>query len=278
MATIGQWHTLMAVRETPHGLVLDGGELGDVLMPTRYLPEGAAPGEEFKVFVHLDSEDRPVGTTEQPLAIVGQFACLKVLSVNARVGAFLDWGLAKDLLLPFAEQLGRVRAGQRVVVAILIDERSNRIVASMRTNRHLDRSKPAYDSGEKVELLIAEKTPLGFGAIINHRHQGLLYHAELSVPLDIGQTMTGYVRKVRHDGKVDLSLSESGPERVTTLSDDILESLRNNGGFLKLGDKSSPEEIQRVFGASKRAFKQATGGLYKKRRIIFEGDGMRLVE
>lgn len=278
MAEIGRWNKLMAVEECPQGLMLNGGEHGQILAPSKYLPEDAEPGEEFDVFVYLDSEDRLIATTEQPRAQVGEFAFLEVLSLNPRVGAFLDWGLAKDLLLPFAEQLGRVRAGQRVVVAIRVDDRSERIIASMRTHRHLDRSRPRYEDGQAVRLLVAEKTPLGFNAIINHRHMGLLYHSELAAPLEIGQTIDGYVRRVLPEGKIDLSLDESGYQRVTTLSDDIIEALRNSGGFLEIGDKSSPERIRQVFGASKRAFKQALGALYKKRRIRFEGQGIRLVE
>jgi predicted RNA-binding protein (virulence factor B family) len=278
MAKIGRWNTLMAVEECPQGLMLNGGELGQILAPSRYLPDEAEPGEEFKVFVYLDSEDRLIATTEQPLAQVGEFAFLEVLSLHPRMGAFLDWGLAKDLLLPFAEQLGRVRIGQRVVVAVLVDERSNRIVASMRTHRQLDRSPPRYEDGEAVHLLIAEASPLGFNAIVNHRHMGLLYQSELATPLEIGQSIEGFVRTVRPDGKIDLSLDQSGYERVATLTDDIVEALRNSDGFLEMGDKSPPEKIRKTFGASKKAFKQALGALYKQRRIQFEGQGIRLVE
>jgi predicted RNA-binding protein (virulence factor B family) len=278
MAEIGKWNTLMAVEECPMGLMLDGGEHGQILAPSRYLPDDAEPGEEFKVFVYLDSEDRLIATTEEPLAQVGEFACLEVLSVNPRIGAFLGWGLAKDLLLPFAEQLGRVRIGERIVVAIQVDDRSNRIVASMRTRRHLDRSPPRYEDGEAVELLVAEESPLGFNVIVNHRHMGLIYRSELATPLEIGQSTKGYVRTVRPDGKIDLSLDQSGYERVATLADDILEALRNSDGFLEMGDKSPPEKIRELFGTSKKAYKQALGALYKQRRILFEGQGIRLVE
>lgn len=268
----------MAVEERPNGLMLDGGEHGPILAPSRYLPEDAEPGEEFDVFVYLDSDDRLIATTEQPHGLVGEFAFLEVVSLNPKVGAFLDWGLAKDLLLPFAEQLGRVRAGQRVVVAIQIDERSGRIVASMRTHRHLDRSPPRYADEQPVRLLIAERTPLGFNAIVNHRHMGLLYHSELATPVKIGQAMNGYVRKVRREGTIDLCLDKSGYSRVTNLRGDIIEALRNSDGFLDLGDKSPPEKVRQVFGTSKKAFKQALGALYKQRRIVFEGEGVRLVE
>jgi predicted RNA-binding protein (virulence factor B family) len=278
MLNIGRWNTLMAVEQADHGLMLDGGEHGQILAPSRYLPEDAEPGEEFRVFVYLDSEDRLIATTETPIAQVGEFAFLEVIGLNPKVGAFLDWGLAKDLLLPFGEQLGRVQIGQRVVVAVLVDERSQRIIASMRTHRHLDRSAPLYDDGQAVQLLVAEKTPLGYKAIIDHQHMGLLYHSDLAVPLEIGQRVDGYVRQVRPDGKIDLSLEKAGYTRVGTLADDILEALRVGDGFLDIGDKSSPQKIRRVFGVSKKAFKQALGALYKQRQIRFDGQGIRLLD
>ncbi|MFT5470822.1 MAG: putative RNA-binding protein (virulence factor B family) [Verrucomicrobiales bacterium] len=278
MAKVGQWNTLIAAEMSDHGLLLDGGEHGLILAPSRYLPEDAEPGEEFRVFVYLDSEDRIIATTEEPLAQVGEYAFLRVLNVNARIGAFLDWGLAKDLLLPFAEQLGRVRVGQDVLVAVSLDKKTNRIMASMRTRRHLDKSTPLYEDGQPVRLMIAEETPLGFNAIINHRHMGLLYHSELAEPLKIGQRFDGYVRKVRPEGKIDLSIDKAGYGRVATLTDDIIEALRHADGFLEIGDKSPPEQIRKIFSASKKAFKQALGSLYKQRRVKFEGKGVRLMD
>lgn len=278
MATIGQWNTLMAIEISDRGLMLDGGSHGLILCPTKYLAEDAEPGEEFRVFVYLDSEDRLIATTEEPLAQVGEFAFLEVVSVNPRIGAFLNWGLAKDLLLPFGEQLGRARVGQKVVVAIMIDDRTNRIIASQRTHRQLDKSRPLYDDGQPVSLLIVEKTPLGFNAIINHRHQGLLYHTDLASPLEIGRTVEGFVRRVWPDGRIDLSLDASGYQRVASLTDDILEALRHNHGHLGIDDKSSPEEIRHVFGASKKAYKQALGALYKQRKIRLDPKGVWLVE
>jgi predicted RNA-binding protein (virulence factor B family) len=278
MANIGQWNRLMAVEQADHGLMLDGGEHGQILAPSKYLPEDGEPGEEFDVFVYLDSEDRLIATTERPIAEVGDFAFLEVVSVHPRAGAFLDWGLAKDLLLPYAEQLGRVREGQKVVVAIVVDERSQRIIASQRTHRHLSKKAPVYDDGQPVRLLIAEKTPLGYSAIIDNTHLGLLYASDLSSPLNVGDTVDGYVRVVRPDGKIDLSLDSGRQGRVPTLRDDILEALRNSKGYLDVGDKSSPDDIRRIFGCSKKVFKNAIGALYKERRIAFEGRGIRLVE
>ncbi len=257
--------------------MLDGGEHGQILAPSKYLPADAEPGEEFDVFVYLDSEDRLIATTERPFAEVGDFACLEVIGVNPRIGAFLDWGLAKDLLLPFAEQLGRVREGQKVVVAIVLDKRSNRIIATQRTNRHLSKKAPTYEDGQAVSLLISEQTPMGYKAIIEHSHPGLLYGSDLSTPLKVGDTVDGFVRFVRPDGKIDLSLDGDRQGRVPNLSEDILEALRNNDGYLDVGDKSSPEAIRRTFGCSKKAFKSALGALYKKRLIEFEGRGIRRV-
>lgn len=278
MANIGQWNTLTANEENSYGLMLDGGEHGQILIPNRYLESGAQAGDELEVFVYPDSEDRLIATTEQPIAQVGEFACLEVVEVNPKIGAFLNWGLAKDLLLPFAEQVGKVRSRERVVVAVVLDERTERVVASMRTQRHLDRSPPPYDDGDAVQLLVAGRTPLGFNAIVEQRHMGLLYHSDLSAPLEIGQVIDGYVRKVRPGGKIDLSLDRAGYARVATLSDDILEALRNSDGFLSVNDKTPPEKIRHLFGTSKKAFKQALGALYKERRIVFEGQGVRLLE
>ncbi len=277
MADIGRWNRLIAIEDTDFGLMLDGGEHGPILAPSKYLPTEAEPGEEFDVFVYLDSEDRLIATTERPFAEVGDFACLEVIGVNERIGAFLDWGLAKDLLLPFAEQLGRVREGQKVVVAIVLDKRSNRIVATQRTNRHLNKKAPTYEDGQAVSLLISEQTPMGYKAIIEHSHLGLLYASDLTSPLKVGETVDGFVRFTRPDGKIDLSLDGDRQETVPNLSEDILEALRNNDGFLEVGDKSSPDQIRRAFGCSKKAFKSALGALYKKRLIEFEGRGIRRV-
>ncbi len=271
---------MMAVEETDRGLLLDGGEEhGLILSPSRYLPEDAEPGEEFRVFVYPDSEDRLIATTEEPLAQVGEYAYLEVVSVNPRIGAFLNWGLAKDLLLPFAEQLGRVKEGQKVVVAIRMDTRSLRVVASMKTHKHLSSRRPEYDDGHPVSLLIAEETPLGFNAIINHQHMGLLYRSSLAGQnIRVGDTCEGYVQRTRPGDKIDLSLDESGYGRVNSIQQDILEALRNHDGVLAIGDKSSPEEIRRIFGVSKKAYKQALGALYKKRKIRFENNNVLLAE
>ncbi len=279
MAKIGRFNTLMAIEETDIGLMLDGGPHGLILCPRKFLPEDAEPGEEFEVFVYLDSEDRIIATTETPAAQAGDFVALEVNSVHSKMGAFLDWGLPKDLLLPFAEQLGRVSTGDRVVVYIKVDRRSNRLVATQRCHSQVERIRQDdYDRGHPVSLLIADETPMGYNAIVNNRHLGLLYHSEIHSPIAIGDTIEGFVKRVRPEGKLDLTLNASGYQRVSGLSQDIIEALRHADGFLPMGDKSSPDEIRSKFGVSKRAFKQALGALYKKRLITLEDGGISLAK
>jgi len=278
MAVIGKRNTLSIVRAAAPGLYLDGGELGEILLPGRYIPVDLKPKDKLDVFVYRDSEDRLVATTETPLATVGEFAFLKVVSVNRNVGAFLDWGLAKDLLLPFREQDSPLRVGDSVIVHIGLDERTNRIVASARINRHLSRDTPAYRNGQPVNLFIINRTPLGYNAIIENAHRGLLYHDNLAAPLLPGQKVKGFVRSVRPKGKIDLSLDASGYQRVASLTDQIVQALERNGGRLDFDDDSSPEAIRQEFGVSKKAFKQALGKLYKLRRIRFRTPGIELLD
>jgi uncharacterized protein len=280
MAAIGKRNTLRIVRASGPGLYLDGGDLGEILLPGRYIPRELAPKDLLDVFVYLDSEDRLVATTEMPFAMVDECARMQVITVNPRVGAFLDWGLSKDLLLPFREQERPVRAGQWVVACVYLDEKTNRLVATTRLNRRLkQQSPPEYRKDQPVELIITEKTPLGYTAIVENAHRGLLYHDTLAAPLEIGQELTGYVRAVRPDGKIDLNLSKFGRKKsVASLTSQIVDALEQNGGRLDLDDSSSPEAIQERFGVSKKAFKEALGALYKRRRIQFENGGIQLLD
>jgi uncharacterized protein len=278
MATIGTRNSLRVVREAPPGVYLDGEELGEILLPRRYVPPKLRPGDEIDVFVYLDSEDRLVATTETPLAMVGEIACLEVVGVNRDVGAFLNWGLAKDLLLPFREQERPLRRGEKVVVAIYLDEKTNRIAASMRVQRHLSKRPPEYRPGQAVELLISGKTPLGYNAIVENAHFGLLHYDRVTTPLEVGQRVKGFVRGIRPGGKIDLSMDAAGYKRVAPLTVQIVEALKKNGGRLDLDDDSSVEAIREKFGVSKKAFKQALGALYKMRRIRFSRPGVELVE
>ena len=278
MAVIGKRNLLGVVRESSPGLYLDGGTLGEILLPGRYIPSNIAPKDKLDVFVYRDSEDRLVATTETPRAMVGEFACLNVISVNPQVGAFLDWGLSKDLLLPFREQDIPVRVGQDVIVYVFLDPVNQRIVASTRLGRHLSKDTPTYTNSQPVNLLITGRTPLGYNAIVENAHRGLLYHDNLATPLGVGQKIKGFVRAIRPDNKIDLSLDQAGYKRVAALTDQIVQALEASGGSLDCDDDTSPEAIREGFGVSKKAFKQALGKLYKARRIQFTRPGIQLVE
>ncbi|TVP75035.1 MAG: GntR family transcriptional regulator, partial [Puniceicoccaceae bacterium] len=279
MAHIGRYNTLTVLEKSDHGLYLDGGDLGNILLPNRYLMPGMKPGSEVEVFIYNDSEDRLVATTETPLAQAGEFAYLEVVSVHPSAGAFLDWGLSKDLLLPYREQ-GDIhfREGDGAIVAVYVDSYTNRVVASTRLHNHLPPEKPPYAPNDPVHVLIYGNSPLGYKAIINKRYRGLLYHEETADVLEPGDQFTGYIKKVHNDGKIDLRRDPSGYSRVEGLSAQILDQLKAAGGPLPFNDKSSPEDIRATFNTSKKAFKQALGKLYKQRRILITDEGIRLVD
>jgi len=276
MALLGRFNTLPVVRLAPPGLYLDGGPLGEILLPRRYVAPDAAPGQRLEVFVYRDSEDRLVASTERPFATVGQCAFLRVVSVKPGVGAFLDWGLEKDLLLPLREQTRDPRPMDWLVVHVARDEKSDRIIATARLERWLDKTPPPFGTGQAVSLLVESETPLGYRAIVEHTHRGLLYRSDLGRPLTVGQALPGFVRTVRADGKLDLSLDPAGYKRIAPVTEQILEKLRAAGGRLPFHDRSRPEEIRSAFGLSKKAFKQALGALYRERQIVIEDAGFRL--
>jgi predicted RNA-binding protein (virulence factor B family) len=276
MALLGKRNSLLVLRQAPPGFYLDGGSYGEILLPGKYVPKGAVPGDTLEVFVYRDSEDRLVATTETPLVTVGEFAYLRVVGGLPKVGAFLDWGLEKDLLLPNREQAGRLSRDDRVVVRVYVDDRSDRIVASARFDKWLRLTRPTYAEGEAVQLLIEAETPLGYTAIVNHTHRGLLYHSDLRAALPIGQWMTGYVREIRADDKIDLTLDKAGYGRIKPLTTLIEEKLAEGGGRLAFHDGSSPEAIREAFGVSKKAFKQALGALYRGKKIVLEDGGIRV--
>lgn len=277
MALLGQFNTLRIVREAPPGLYLDGGSHGEILLPGKYIPPGAIPGGNLEVFVYRDSEDRLVATTEKPFATVGQCASLRVVSVKTGVGAFLAWGLEKDLLLPLREQTRELRPRDWVLVHIALDPKSDRIIATARLNRWLNKTPPDFREGQPVKLLIESETPLGFRAIVNHTHHGLLYHSDLAQTLLVGQALDGFIRTIRPDGKIDLALDVAGYRRIAPLTEQIVEKLRSSSGRLPYHDKSTPEEIRAAFGVSKKAFKQAIGALYRDRKIHIAPQGIELV-
>ena len=267
---------MKVVKEVSFGLYLDGGEEGEILLPARYVPQGCKPGDELDVFIYLDNEERLVATTQRPLAQVGEFACLEVAWVN-QYGAFLDWGLMKDLFVPFREQKTRMEVGRSYVVHVHVDEDSYRIMASAKVEHYLSREKPAYGPGEAVELLVWQRTDLGYKAIVDNRFSGLLYENEVFRPLRVGQRIAGFVRRVREDGKIDLALQKPGRAHVEDFSVVLLEHIRVNGGHTPLNDKSPADEIYSLFGVSKKTFKQAVGDLYKRRLITLDGEGLTLV-
>lgn len=275
MAKLGEQTRLEMLRETRFGVYLDGGELGEILLPRKELPAQWSLGEAVDVFIYTDSEDRVVATTRQPKLLPGQCGRLKVLDVTP-VGAFLDWGLAKDLLVPFREQRIRMETGRFYVVMVRVDEESQRLIGTTRLTRHLDLTPPPWRAGDAVELLVIGRTPLGYQAVIAGTHTGLLFGGEVFQPLQPGEKLTGYIATVREDGKIDLSLHPPGRSRVDELERRILMEIKARGGYWALCDSSPAEEIHHELGVSKRTFKQAAGALLKKRRIVLEPDGMRL--
>jgi len=277
LVEIGKVNNLEVVKEVEFGLYLDGGEVfGEILLPIRYVPRDCKLGDRIDVFIYFDSEDRIIATTEKPRAQVGQFALLKVVSVNS-IGAFLDWGLPKDLLLPFNEQKRRLHPGEWRTVRVYQDVRTLRLVASTKLDKFLDKTPPAYEIGGEVELYIFERTDLGFNAIVNNAHWGLLLDNEVYKPLTGGEKVTGYIKYIHEDGKIDLSLQKPGYEKVVDISEELLKMLKAQGGFLPLTDKSSPKLIHSLLGVSKKTFKKAIGGLYRKRLIAIEAGGIRLM-
>ena len=278
MAYIGETNLLTILHEAAPGMYLDGDDMGQILLPKKYCTPLMVPGGVIDVFIYRDSEDRIIATTQRPFAEVGEFVALEVVSINPRMGAFLHWGLEKDLLLPNREWAGEVHEGQKVVVLVRLDERTDRIVATARLDRHLDQSEPEYETGQAVDLIIYGETPLGYKAIVEQAHTGLLYRSDLAEPLQIGQNLRGFIGRERMDGKIDLTLHEAGYQRIEPLSDKILSRLKKaEDTFLPFHDKSDPAVIQSEFGVSKKAFKQAIGGLYRERLITIEDNGIRLV-
>ena len=279
MAEIGRYNTLEILETSEHGLYLDDGSDGKILLPNKYVTPEMNVGSEVGVFVYNDSEDRLVATTEQPYTQAGEFAYLEVVGVNPNAGAFLDWGLSKDLLLPFREQGDiRFRKGDGAIVAVYVDEYTNRVVASTRLHRHLPAEKPDFTANQAVHVLIYGESPLGYKAIVEKRFRGLLYYEETSDQLEPGDQFTGYIKKVHRDGKIDLRRDPSGYGRVEGISEIVMEKLEEAGGELPFNDKTSPEAIRAEFDTSKKAFKLALGKLYKARRIEFTDTGIRAIE
>lgn len=274
MIKLGDYNTLRITRFTDHGAYLDGGQVGELLMPKAYVRREMRPGDEVRVFVYLDQSERLVGTTEQPLARVGQFACLRVAWTN-QFGAFLDWGLMKDLFVPFREQKMRMVQGRSYIIYVYVDSESGRIVGSAKVERWLRPATPAeYYRGREVEMLVQQKTDLGFKVIVDNAFQGLVYDDQIfGAAPRTGDLLRGTVVNLRPDGKLDLSLDRIGKGRFRDFAEVLLEELAAGGGRLPFSDASAPEDIVARFGVSKKTFKRALGTLYRERRIrLGEGE------
>lgn len=273
---LGEYNHLTVTKQVDFGMYLDGGDEGEILLPSRYVPEGCKPGDELDVFIYLDNEERPVATTLQPKAKVGDFAFLEVAWVN-QYGAFLDWGLMKDLFCPFREQKMKMEKGKGYIVHVHTDDESYRIMASARVERYLDKEPAGYKRGEEVDLLVWQKTDLGFKVIINNRHGGLVYSDQVFRSIRTGDRLKGYIDNVRPDGKIDVTLQPTGKRQTKEFSETLLQYLKDNGGACGLGDKSAAEDIYDMFAVSKKTYKKAVGDLYKRRLITIGDNGIKLV-
>lgn len=272
---LGDYNNLKIVKRVSFGLYLDGDEDGEILLPAKYVPDGYDIGDIIKVFVYLDNEERLVATTEEPLAKVGDFALLRVAWTND-YGAFLDWGLLKDLFVPFSEQEGKMVKGNSYLVYVTIDRKSYRIYASARLDKFLSRTKSPYETDEEVDIIVWRRTDLGWKVIVNGNHSGLIFANEVFRDLKTGDRLKGYVKRVRTDGKIDIALQRHGVAGDDDSSMRLLSAIEAQRGFLPLNDNSSPDEIYSMLGMSKKAFKRAAGKLYKQRLIIIDDDGLRL--
>lgn len=277
MPSVGKTETLQVVKEVDFGLYLDGDDLGEILLPAQYVPEGARVGDEIEVFLYLDSEDRIIATTERPYAEIGQCAYLRVVDTSA-FGAFMDWGLTKDLLVPFGEQRKTMQVSRSYVVYIY-EDKTGRICASSKLDRFLsEQAEGEFRVNQEVDLLIAGRSPLGYKAVIDGTHLGLLHNSDALVSLDIGQKMTGYIKKIRNDDAIDVTLQQHGEEMRHNLTHQILMDLESGNGTSHLTDKSSAEEIFSHYQVSKGNYKKALGQLYKQKKILLGKDKITLVK
>jgi len=279
MLKIGKINKLRVVKEVDFGMYLDGGEnFGEILLPARYITPSCVVDEDVEVFIYLDSEDRIIATTDFPYAMVDDIALLEVVA-STKIGAFVDWGLMKDLLIPFKEQHKELQVGDKVVVKIYVDDLTERIVGSSKLNQFLDNTPPEFDYNEEVDLFVHSKTDLGYKVIVNDIFWGLVYENEVFKPLNRGQKLKGYVKLIREDDKIDISLQKQGYNAsIDHNMQIVLDKLNQNKGELEVGDKSSPEVINHVFGMSKKSFKKAIGSLYKQKIISIERDRIKLVD
>ncbi|WP_049535995.1 CvfB family protein [Vibrio harveyi] len=278
MIKIGQINSLEVIKTADFGVFLDGEDYGSVLLPNKYVPEGTELGAHLDVFLYFDSESQLAATIDKPIAQVGEWGLMKIEGIN-KTGAFVNWGIKeKDLLIPFSEQRARFTAGQNILVYVYTDKASGRIVGTTKFNKWLDKTPATYEVNEQVDLIIAERSQLGYKAIVNGEHWGMIFPSDVFGKLFIGKKLKGYIKQVREDGKIDLALQKVGVAKMDDLSSKVIELLEKKGGFLPLNDKSSPEAIFEAFRTSKGTYKKTIGGLYKAGKIVIEKDGIRLAE
>ncbi|WP_299241259.1 S1-like domain-containing RNA-binding protein [uncultured Aquimarina sp.] len=277
MLKLGTYNTLEIVRERDQGIYLSDDDGNEVLLPNKYVPDEFMIRDEIKVFLYLDHEERIVATTLEPYAVVNSFAYLKCTTVSD-IGAFMDWGLEKELFIPFREQASKMRIGSWYLVYVYLDEETNRLVGSSKTNAFLDNSLVLLSAYDEVDLMASHPSPYGWNMIVNQKHLGLVYEDEIFQKITPGDQLKGFVKKVRPDGKIDLTLQRHGYRAIEPNAQQILNELNNSGGFIDLNDKSNPDDIKEVFQLSKKSFKKAIGSLYKAKKIVIEKDGIRLVE
>lgn len=276
MIEIGKFNTLKIARSTKVGLYLTDGA-SDVLLPNKYVPEEFQIDDEIDVFVYLDHEERPVATTLEPYIFLNEFALLRVNYIN-KFGAFMNWGMEKDLFVPFKEQARPMEEGKRYLVYMYLDEKTNRLVGSSKTNQFLDNKNITLEKGEEVDLIVSHITDVGINVIINEKHKGLLYKNEVFEDLRTGDRIIGYIKNIRPDGKIDVSRQPFGVERIDASAQKVLDELKASRGFLRLNDNSTPEDIKTLLQMSKKTFKKAVGTLYKQKLIEIKDDGIYLIK
>jgi predicted RNA-binding protein (virulence factor B family) len=274
---IGKFNKLQVVKIADHGVYVDGGEEGTILLPNRYVPEGTDIEDCLEVFLYFDSDDLLIATTESPKAMVGDVQLLKVVDTN-RVGAFLDWGLPKDLLVPYSEQQHPMKEGESYVVYVFHDHKTDRILASSKLNRYFEEESTNLEPRQKVDLKITDKTELGYKTIIDNQYLGLIFHGDAFRPLALGECLPGYIKAIREDGKIDIIISQHSPQGDNSLEDQILAYLKQSGGESNLTDKSNPDHIYRQFKVSKKKYKNALGALYKRKLIVITREKISLVQ
>jgi len=277
MAQIGKINKLSIKRKLDDGAYLDGDLSGDIFLSKRDVPEKCQPGDEVEVFVYADKEERLRATTRKPYATVGEFAKLRVVA-NSSSGSYLDWGMKKDLLVPKSEQLSMMEEGKSYIVFVFLDLKTYRIAASSKLEKFLSLKPPIYNEGEEVDLIVYDSTDLGYKVFVNNAHEGILYKNEVFKKLFIGQQLKGYIKKIREDLKIDLSLQKPGYQAVDSISQAILNIIKDHGGRISVTDKSPPEDIYALFGVSKKTFKKAIGALYKKRVIKIDANSIKLAK